>query len=44
MMGYCALEMRRLEDALSNLQLAAHFADQEKTATVLLEKARLITR
>jgi tetratricopeptide (TPR) repeat protein len=40
MMGYCALEMGRFEEAVSQLELAADFPELEQTAKSLLKRAR----
>jgi tetratricopeptide (TPR) repeat protein len=44
MMGYCAYELGRGEDAIMNLERAAKFPEQEKTALDLLNRIKLAKR
>lgn len=44
MMGYCAYELGRPEDAVAHLERAATFADQEKTALDLLSRIKSARR
>ena len=40
MMGYCALELGNLTDAINQLEKAARYPDQAETAAALLARAR----
>jgi tetratricopeptide (TPR) repeat protein len=42
MMGYCAIEMARYDEAIAKLELAAGFPEQEETALLLARRARLM--
>jgi tetratricopeptide (TPR) repeat protein len=42
MMGFCALEMGKVNEAVDNLELASRFTDQKEMANTLLKKARLL--
>jgi len=44
MMGYCAYELGKGRDAIANLERAAKFPDQEKTALDLLNRIKLEKR
>jgi tetratricopeptide (TPR) repeat protein len=42
MMGYCAMEMARYEEAIEQLEHAADYPDQHETALQLVKRARLM--
>lgn len=42
MMGYCAIELARYDEAIEKLELAAGFPEQEETAILLAKRARLL--
>jgi tetratricopeptide (TPR) repeat protein len=43
MMGYCAMELGRIDDAIGHLERATTYPDQERTAAALLERAKTLS-